>query len=529
MKDRQTPRLPLRERAGGMAAVRNCAKTSLRVRGSLVARAALVALLFSSSAYARDFYAATDGLPTNDGSLSRPLDLATALSANGGVRPGDTIWVRGGTYRGEFVANLNGTATQPIIVRNYNGERAAIDTRKGGGAGLTIYGSYTWYWGLEIMSSGQLRRTPYAEWNELDRGMGIRNNGTAIKIINNIIHDTALGVSQWGTWTSNPDLEAYGNLIYYNGWEQIPPGNAGRGHGHGFYTLSKQNGNTKLKENVIHTQFSQGIRMGDEGVFDPFIEGNIAYQNGSHMYLFGGGRNIYVGGSNGTDYGQYLPLYGAVIRSNYTYFASNSAPYAEGLNLGLWWPGASGEVSNNYFAGLGGGDALALGYYDSAAAFPCAKNTVYGTTTAAVHQQCPDSSNTYYASKPTANAIFVRPNQYEPGRANIAVYNWKQQNSVTVNLSAARLSDGQAFEVRDAMNYYGPAVARGTFSTASPTVTLPMVGLVRAPMTGENDVTASYRPKPHTLPEFGAFILLPVQSGSTPPLPPTEVKLMPIS
>lgn len=493
-------------------------------RRPLLALAA--ALLFFShgaivSTQGRAWYVAPNGSASNPGTADRPLDLVTALSDHSPARPGDTIWVRGGVYRGQFTSWISGTPGAPIVVRAYPGERATLDNRTDC-AGYVINGNYTWHWGLEVTSSGTIRRTPYAEsdcgnpaTSVLDRGLGMRNNGTGTKLINNVIHDTQNGISNWGTWDSNPDFEAYGNLIYYNGWEQTP---IGRGHGHGFYTLSKPNGPTVLRDNIVHSQFSQGIRMGDDGVFNPIIEGNISYLNGAHMYAFGGGRNIYVGGSNDKAGTTYSAMTGVVLRNNYTYHRTNQAPYAEGVNLGLWWAGASGAVMDNYIAGEGGGDALKFGYDDTFVPTRCTGNTVYGPVSNYVRAQC-GGGNTFYSSKPPANAVFVRPNQYERGRANIAIYNWQLLPSVAVNLGGAGLAQGQAYEVRDAMNFYGNPVARGTFSSATPTVSIPMNGLQRAPMGGESDVTPAYRPQAHSAPEFGAFIVLPVSGGSAAPVP----------
>src|SRR4051812_16130158 len=46
------------------------------------------------------WYASPKGLPTGHGTPSRPWDLQTALSGgNGRIQPGDTVWLRGGTYR----------------------------------------------------------------------------------------------------------------------------------------------------------------------------------------------------------------------------------------------------------------------------------------------------------------------------------------------------------------------------------------------------------------------------------------------
>src|SRR5947207_8050858 len=114
--------------------------------------AALV-LAVAPSAAARHFYAAPFGSPNNDGRIDHPLDLVTALSAASPAQPGDTIWLRGGTYWGPFTSTLTGTAALPIRVRQYPTERATLD-----GAlsptipTLTVLGAYAMYWGLEITS-----------------------------------------------------------------------------------------------------------------------------------------------------------------------------------------------------------------------------------------------------------------------------------------------------------------------------------------------------------------------------------------
>ena len=55
------------------------------------------------------FYAAPHGSAAADGSRTRPWDLATALTGgHGRVQPGDTVWLRGGAYRGPFHSTLTG-------------------------------------------------------------------------------------------------------------------------------------------------------------------------------------------------------------------------------------------------------------------------------------------------------------------------------------------------------------------------------------------------------------------------------------
>ena len=75
-------------------------------------------------------------------SIARPWDLATALSNRTVVQPGDTIWLRGGRYTfpagGNIRCGLRGTASAPITVAQYPGERATLDL-KGAARGLLLH------------------------------------------------------------------------------------------------------------------------------------------------------------------------------------------------------------------------------------------------------------------------------------------------------------------------------------------------------------------------------------------------------
>ena len=78
-----------------------------------------------------EFFAAVTGTPSGDGSISSPWDLSTALSQTANVLPGDTLWIRGGTYYGGYQSNLTGTSAEPITVAAYQDEHVTIDTYDG--------------------------------------------------------------------------------------------------------------------------------------------------------------------------------------------------------------------------------------------------------------------------------------------------------------------------------------------------------------------------------------------------------------
>src|SRR6185437_8090871 len=74
-----------------------------------------------------------------------------------------------------------------------------------------------------------------------------------------------------------------------------------------------------------------------------------------------------------------------------------------------------------------------------------------------------DAHSTYHASGPTGVWTYVRPNKYEPKRANIVILNWEAGANVDVDLSKV-LKTGDAFEIRDAQNFFGKPVVTGTYT-----------------------------------------------------------------
>jgi parallel beta-helix repeat protein len=446
------------------------------MRTAVLAFVTVVALLCLTLKAQQTFYVSPTGTPAGDGTMRQPWDLATALAHPPQVKPGSVIWLRGGTYSGTFVSRLNGTSAAPIIVRQYANERATIDSGFNDGVALGVAGSYTWFWGFEIMASGGVR-TVNAE-GALRRAAGVANAqapgmGVGTKFINMSVHDTLLG---FGWWKDAKDSELYGNIIFNNGWDM-----GDRGHGHGIYAQN-ETGTMRIEDNVILNQFGHGIHLYGSATAplnNFYISGNIAFNNGNAS-SHGFARNLLVGGGKVAQR--------PVVIENYTYYpdrccGTNDIGYDAGCtNLTL---------SRNYF--INRGDTALNIKRCSLTAF--AGNTFYGTTLGFNRTAAP--SNRYHDTRPTVNETFVRPNRYEPGRAHIVVYNWTSQNAVSVDVSGAGIPVGGTYMLRSAEDYHGQRLT-GVYNRGP--ITIPMTGWKIASPIGAATPRSA-------LPEFGAFII----------------------
>jgi hypothetical protein len=426
-----------------------------------------------------DWYAAPNGSASNSGTIGSPLSLSAALSSASPARPGDTIWLRGGTYSGSYVSDLQGTSAGPILVRQYPGERAVIDANNAAAAnsgyGLLVQGAYTWFMGFEILHSGA----------KVDSGNPNSPSGIVFgtsnhtKVIDLVVHDMpGLGI---GFWNETTDSEVYGSLIYYNGINS---------RDHGMYAQNRT-GTKKITDNILFANAGYGLHLyassvGSLNNFD--LEGNVLVDNGAvrqpspnlNQMVFGG-----VDGNNET------------FKTNVTY---NSPSYNAGENVNFGYSASltNAVIENNYF--IGGDLSVVL---SGTTPLSFAQNRVYGPTYPSIVPSL-YSNNTYYSSRPTGTWVLVRPNQYEPGRANVTVYNWGSASQVGVDVSSV-LASGDTFEIRDAQNFYGSPVASGTYAGGG--VTVPMASLSAAQVLGR-----STQPT-HTPAEFGAFVLLKTSSG----------------
>ncbi len=473
--------------------------------------------------------------------MARPWDLQTALKHPSSVRAGDTIWLRGGVYSPRspfssgFHSYLTGNSGAPIIVRQYPGERATLQERVGylgtdQQTVLSVWGNHTWFWGFEVTNTNATRTInvagPSPSPAQLPMASGVEVVGADIKLINLVVHDTRGGLA---LWTSATNSEAYGCLVYNNGW-----GGPEGAHGPGIYCQNR-NGERRLRDNIVFNQFSPGVLGYTVNSFlrNITFERNIVFDN-AHMAadstkdtgeqaLFGGGIRIERLRIIDNCFYHGLDLHGPAVRADFGTVSNTDVVFA-----------------GNYVAGgTGGGNYLASAMRYESVVF--SNNTLYSTNGFLVNLEPRpgfavdhnsyygnanknfglvttnsmtqlgfaewqtatgfDLHSRYFQDATPPNKVVVNPNAYEPKRATIAVYNWSDSNEISVDPRGI-LSHGDAFVVRNGQDFFAPPVLTGTYA-GSP-LALPMTNLTVAIPNGWANTNAV----PRTGKQFNVFVLI---------------------
>lgn len=445
------------------------------------------------------YFMSPSGSSSGDGSASRPWDLGTVLrNPSGKILPGDTIWMRGGRYTGIYRNELDGTAANPIVIREYPGEHAIVD------GFIEAYGSYTVFWGFEITQTNPL--------STAQRGIDARGPGH--RFINLIIHD--VGGSGIGFWMEGVDAEVYGCIVYNNGFESSLH--------HGIYVINRD-GTKTVENNVIFDNYAYGMQVYGTGpgqsLNNVHVIGNTLFNNGS-ISTDVAKPNLLVGGSA-------IVARGMVVKDNTLYYSYD----ADAINLRLGYDGSRNEdivVTNNYATGgqpvvnvkmwntmtmtgntfIGSHEVVHLDQkftdqWTSNSWFrdPMATAWSYGSQslTFAGWQQATglSANDAASASTPTGVRVVVQPNRYEQGRAHVVVNNWNGQASATADVSTV-LRSGDHYEVRSVQDLFGTPLATGTYAGGS--IQIPLRAIAPPRTVGRTDPLP-----PTTGPKFDVYLV----------------------
>lgn len=301
----------------------------------------LVGLMSPTVGEATTYYTATTGNDSNPGTSTAPFGtLARGVSA---LQPGDTLYVRGGTYSEYTLDSIPGGTSwsAPVTVAAYPGETVVLQPRdyrvlhfEGSNThyividGLILDGSYVTYDAVKITSGSstgtadhirlkncEVRNAPYqgilitegSDANEFlnlkvhDNGTTDFNHGFYITSGNNLIERSAIYRNAgWGVhlYTGDTSGAASSNIVRNNQiYNNARVGNRGPGIllGSGTGNMAYNNllwGNnggiqvdygaaaqTKVYYNTVYNNRSFGITVGS-GSSQAVIRNNIVYKNG---------------------------------------------------------------------------------------------------------------------------------------------------------------------------------------------------------------------------------------------------------
>ncbi len=154
-------------------------KNSKETMTRLLQRSCLIAFLLvilCVEGRSTQFFISTSGNDLNPGTIGLPfLTLAKAMSLTSTVfKPGDTVYVRGGTYSMSVTLTISriGTVTSKFCLFAYPGERALVDFSSmpvaSGNRGVGLTGNYWHIRGLDIKGAG-------------DNGMNVSGSNNVIE------------------------------------------------------------------------------------------------------------------------------------------------------------------------------------------------------------------------------------------------------------------------------------------------------------------------------------------------------------
>ncbi len=466
-----------------------------------------------------EWFVSTTGSPTGDGSIDDPWDIATGLNSFNTIQPGDTLWLRGGTYGTGagtiYQTKLIGTEESPIVIKSYPNEWAVID---GGIQQVALSGAaHMWFWGFEVTNSSIVR--PIDNVSAF-RSAGFDLHGPGTKVINLYINNT--GHPSIGFWDRIEDGgEVYGTVSWGAGVRDDTPEYGGAWRGASIYGQNTI-GNRNIENNIFFSNSTTGLSThGVDGHVNNFTYRYNSVFNNNQADLIAYSTNHGASGlviDNNSFYSERGMAVGSMLigtfGNNYDATITNNIvfnPYKgiyfrkyETINLtnnliisdtDLVIQDSSVTTynsSNNKFISRGG-SILKL-------------DGVSSRTFSALTTHLSDSTSTYSRYIDESNKVLLKPNKYEYGKAHLTVYNFENKITESINPSTF-LSYGDYYIVRDVLDYDNPII-KGRYLGSN--ITIPLHLYVYQPITG-TVFNANHK---HFAPMFNNYSIERVNSSS---------------
>lgn len=252
--------------------------------------AAFVIPCLSTAAFAASYYVATSGSDSNTGTLSAPFK--TIQKGIDVLQPGDTCFVRGGTYNEGLVLKQSGTSSAPITVKTYNGETVTVNSgniqaiRTGGRRHYYTIDGFRFISNKVTYSNGKTFSLDFEDgiWD----GNTDPNGGNNGFILSNCYIEGS--VHFYGHYNTMENCELNGRSQWSDGmFESFAASH------HNVYRSNKVYGYTNrglwsmqytdsvtFENNVIHDTGNMGIDCDGAGhpVYNSVVRGNLIYNVG---------------------------------------------------------------------------------------------------------------------------------------------------------------------------------------------------------------------------------------------------------
>lgn len=481
------------------------------------------------------------------------------LASTAGLVDGNTIGIDLEIMYITSVVN----STQITVVRAWGGTMGGAQSHSNGatvlwtGSALSVLGNTTTYRNFEVKSSYLIRDynidgpQNHDQFYAIVRGGAISSfSSNGNNYINLLMHDNGNGFFI-GSSTSNTLI--YGCVIFNIGAYHRYNGQADGeiiGAGLGVY-LENASGYSRCYNNVIVNSYAScGKGYGQTG---PYVGGDIK-------------RNIFanagspLGAVRAVDSRTWNFLYGpndqqsptGTFSENHSWQlagSSGGSALTFGYNSGI----GVGTLNDNYL--IGGPETLELANVTTISG---SGNKIYNSD--GLYVKTFDiaagsfNNNTYYdsdgrnvfgvsgvgnlsfeswqsetgfdaGSSETGtiqpDSVHVIPNEYDIGRANIAIYAPSGATSINVDLATTGLVHNQAYEIKNAFNWYGSNVATGVYDENDTVIS---VTLNTAAATVAEPTGNGYTPTT-TAPNFIALVVMPGAVDASAPGSPTNLQI----
>jgi MYXO-CTERM domain-containing protein len=416
----------------------------------------------------------------NGSSASSPTSLSSAVS---NAQPGDLVWLAAGTYSSTPPEITRaGTSDAPIVFRAQPGARAIVPGQ------WLVRAEWNWIWGLELYGLNMQAAHTRAINNTVRVGTGLTlwNNGPGMIAYGNIIfEDKSTNETMHNIYTQN-EYDNYGykyfvrNVSLESSKNGCSSGSQDCYSFHAYATADTVSGYYLLENVIAHNRFLIGgyglptdhvvlrnnylyqsdMQLGYARPLQAEVRNNYCARSGLMFeWLWGAGEVRHIQKAPTLFYDNTFLTSGTVVTLRTSaYTVNDRSEGTEPFN-------ATDHFDHNAYSTPFRAELEAAGKSSVSTSLDAWRNA-----TAAAGRRFDE--NSVLTSYPTVAEVAVLPNEYEPERATVVVFNWAKAASVAVDLSEVFTTG--PYTVLPVRGLFGTPIASGTLGSSP--VSIPTAG-----------------------------------------------------